>query len=582
MSSAIISNDDEYYIRVLDKASTLARTHFQNGTELFQKKHYDEAIDILSQCLNQFQTERIVLDELDHDVFIQASSSNWKQVAALTDKSSLELAAKVLITRGLCFYNSTLSSSSSLSESAREMKFQKAIHDLNNVSQHYKLYKRLYFAENGYEYLLYKDWEALNLFLSSMKAYFLQGRCLQQMKERSPSRVVSNSDNSDLSSTLETAITCFSEAISMAKDLKQHLDIVANVNNCKATLEQFPQYFLNRGLCYNDIASYDLAISDFTTLISMTEKESSSSTHDKKQSQLLIAYHNRGYAHASERHYDEAIDDFTKAISCFNSLTENSFEKNQNFENYVQTLYQRARILQKYITDHIFECKSSKDEKLASKIVKYKKMACDDYDLVIKLNPTNTYPYRFNASQIFILVANSMEHFRPKQEIEESYLKAIPHLKECISQKPSFFKLYLDLARCLQKTNQNKNVDELVCLYDKSIQLMETEVEGKWISKTQKANIYFERGVLNNKLQDKTDQSISDFTKAISLNAEFTDAYFNRALIYYLKKKKFDLSLQDLRKVVEINPNDIEAYLEMYVHDFHCFDMIITLYLCHQ
>ncbi|KAG2374968.1 hypothetical protein C9374_010342 [Naegleria lovaniensis] len=567
-SSFIINNDDEYYIRVLENNSSipLQRTQFQSGTELFQKKQYDRAIDLLSQCLNQFQTERILLEDLDghNSSFIQLSSSNWKQIAALVDKSSLELVAKVLITRGLCFYNSTLSSS--LSESDRELKFQKAIHDFNNVCQHFKLYKKLYFAENEYEYLLYKDWEALNLFLSSMKAHFLEARCLQQMKERSPLRL-SNGGDDELSSspTLETAITCFSEAISMAKDLKQHLDIVANVNNCTATLEQLPQYFLNRGLCYNDIASYELAISDFTTLISMTEKESSSSslTQAKKQSQLLIAYHNRGIAHASERHYNEAIEDFTIAISCFNSFTENSSEKKQNLENYVQTLNQRARILQKYIADHIFECKSSKDEKLTSKIVKYKKMACDDYDLVIKLNPSNTYPYRFNASQLLILVANSMDHFRPKQEIEESYLKAIPHLKDCISQKPSFFKLYLDLARCLQKTNQNKNSEELVNLYDKSIQLMETEIEGKWISKTQKANIYFERGVLNNKLPDKADQSISDFTKAISFNSEFTDAYFNRALIYYLKKKKFDLSMQDLRKVVEINPNDIEAHLEI-------------------
>jgi tetratricopeptide (TPR) repeat protein len=55
------------------------------------------------------------------------------------------------------------------------------------------------------------------------------------------------------------------------------------------------------------------------------------------------------------------------------------------------------------------------------------------------------------------------------------------------------------------------------------------------------------------------DKAISDYTKAISLEPDFTEAYFNRGLAYYTNGKT-DPAMDDFTRTIERQPDLAEAY----------------------
>lgn len=55
------------------------------------------------------------------------------------------------------------------------------------------------------------------------------------------------------------------------------------------------------------------------------------------------------------------------------------------------------------------------------------------------------------------------------------------------------------------------------------------------------------------------DQAISDFSKAIEIDARYSKAYNNRGIVYRLKGQ-YDRAILDFNKAIEINPMDAEAY----------------------
>ena len=65
---------------------------------------------------------------------------------------------------------------------------------------------------------------------------------------------------------------------------------------------------------------------------------------------------------------------------------------------------------------------------------------------------------------------------------------------------------------------------------------------------------------LNLDSQNRYDEAISEYTKAIELNPNSEAAYLNRGNDY-VRKLQFDLAIADFNKAIELNPNDEAAYL---------------------
>ena len=69
---------------------------------------------------------------------------------------------------------------------------------------------------------------------------------------------------------------------------------------------------------------------------------------------------------------------------------------------------------------------------------------------------------------------------------------------------------------------------------------------------------HFNRGI-DYIQQEKYDLALAEFTKAIELDPNYSDAYLNRGVLYY-EQRKPDLALSDFNQVLNINPRLAEAY----------------------
>ncbi|EFC39091.1 predicted protein [Naegleria gruberi] len=528
--------DSIYFVSSRDKQHTLKQ--LQTSTEHFQKKEYKVAIEILEKCV-----------QIPSDTLITVSGCDFndgeciKGIAEQADKQIVELIGKMFITKGLCYFNSTIVAES---DEKKDLYFTKALQDFAAVARHYKLYKQLYYYDN--QQSLLQDIDGLYVFVTTMKSYFLEGRCLQQLRGYQVDGI----------SSLEKAVIAFSEAIQMAEYLKSNSSGVASEKVCLSALEQLPQYYLNRALSHNDINSYRPAEADFTSYISLI-----GNTNDKerKSTLFMIAYHNRGISLSYMQKYVEAIEDFTKSIEHYQEIPQNSPDKKQQFDSFLETHSKRAKAIHRFIVDHVHDCRDNNDKAMMDKILKLKTLACEDFEFVSKHKPNSVYNNHFNTSQILNMVATILSPILPKEVQFELYSQSIPHLRECIKQGNNY-KTSLDLAKALSKTGTGQN-EEILDLYNRAVKLLDVE-SSKKVSGEQKANIFFERGVLYNKME-RVEQAIMDFTTSIDLHQQFLEAYFNRAILYYTKSRNTILAIKDLEKVIEIDPKDTTALIELAV-----------------
>ena len=77
-------------------------------------------------------------------------------------------------------------------------------------------------------------------------------------------------------------------------------------------------------------------------------------------------------------------------------------------------------------------------------------------------------------------------------------------------------------------------------------------------SYAQTAKEFFDQGDQYSK-QEKYDEAIQAYTKAIELNPKYPEAYFKRAINFGLKHN-YELTISDYSKAIELNPNYAKAY----------------------
>jgi tetratricopeptide (TPR) repeat protein len=74
----------------------------------------------------------------------------------------------------------------------------------------------------------------------------------------------------------------------------------------------------------------------------------------------------------------------------------------------------------------------------------------------------------------------------------------------------------------------------------------------------QEAIAHFNRGI-NYIQQEKYDLALTQFTRAIELDPDYTEAYFGRGMIYTIREQ-WRPALQDLNTAIRLNPRAAYAY----------------------
>jgi tetratricopeptide (TPR) repeat protein len=95
---------------------------------------------------------------------------------------------------------------------------------------------------------------------------------------------------------------------------------------------------------------------------------------------------------------------------------------------------------------------------------------------------------------------------------------------------------------------KKEQIDDAISDFDKAIEL-----------NAGFAAAYVYRGIAHYK-QGQFDQAISDYDKAIEINPEYAEVYYNRGDAFG-KQGQFDQAISDYNKAIEINPEHAEAYL---------------------
>ena len=62
--------------------------------------------------------------------------------------------------------------------------------------------------------------------------------------------------------------------------------------------------------------------------------------------------------------------------------------------------------------------------------------------------------------------------------------------------------------------------------------------------------------------ENKLDEALAEYTKAIEANVNLAEAYYGRGVVYF-RQDKLEEAAIDFRKVIDIKPNYIEAHKKL-------------------
>ncbi|MBD2777460.1 tetratricopeptide repeat protein [Iningainema tapete] len=116
----------------------------------------------------------------------------------------------------------------------------------------------------------------------------------------------------------------------------------------------------------------------------------------------------------------------------------------------------------------------------------------------------------------------------------------------------------IDKAIKLQQDNPNLYNNKWAILEGSKQYALALSAISKAIEFSPRAAFYYNRGVTYHK-QQKLDQALVDYNKAITLNPQLTKAYHNRGMLY-IDRQKWDLALADFNKVIILNPQFASTY----------------------
>lgn len=149
-----------------------------------------------------------------------------------------------------------------------------------------------------------------------------------------------------------------------------------------------------------------------------------------------------------------------------------------------------------------------------------------------------------------VCFAQSSEQSKPKVEIAAptfSIVKCDRTTKSAEAEK--FCNRGLDLI-------VQQKFDQAIAAFTKAIEL-----------DPQYADAYNRRGVAYNWNKDN-DAAIADFTRAIELTPKRVQLYLNRGSIYFVEQKRYELAVADFTRAIELDPkNDFFYWMRARIYD---------------
>jgi tetratricopeptide (TPR) repeat protein len=138
---------------------------------------------------------------------------------------------------------------------------------------------------------------------------------------------------------------------------------------------------------------------------------------------------------------------------------------------------------------------------------------------------------------------------------KNKFKEAIIEYTKAIDVDSNYAKAYINRGTAYAKSGQeNKAIND----YNNAIEINPRAID-TCIKSNMLPNVYFFRAkvYLN---QKKYKESIADFTKAIDLNPNYTNAYYGRGVAYSVLEKH-NKAIDDYNKAIELTPTDPRAYL---------------------
>ncbi|BAY33606.1 TPR repeat-containing protein [Nostoc carneum NIES-2107] len=202
----------------------------------------------------------------------------------------------------------------------------------------------------------------------------------------------------------------------------------------------------------------------------------------------------------SHSHYEEAIADFNQAIQLQSNFGE-----------------------------------AYSDRCLAYLQIQEYQQAIADCTQAINLSPDNAEAY----------INRGLANYR-----QQDYFSAIADYQRAIALKPADFRAYYNIALAYAATDNN-----LEAIVDYNLALSQIPPSANLLL----ADIYNDRGLARLQLLDY-EGAMTDFSKAIQLDATDYRAYFNRGCACGKKGDNFG-ALRDFSKVIRLNPSNGMAYV---------------------
>ena len=350
-------------------------------------------------------------------------------------------------------------------------------------------------------------------------------------------------------------------------------------------------YFM-RGIVYDNLNKFDLAIKDYNRVIqinqnpalsaftyiiiggyyhSVEEDDETAIANYNKAIQInandtltALAYNARGFAYQYDNE-KQSIADHTKAIQLYPDFEDAYYNRGEvysdwDFKEYNKALddYNKAiQINPKYI--EAYKGRAGVYEKLKQ----YDK-ALTDYNKMVEIEPTNASVYHdrgffyYNWLKQYdkaLIDYNKMIELNPTSDFYYSYRaklyvklkqydKAITDYNKIIELEPTSPFGYGNRANLYKELKQ---YDKAIADYTKAIQI-----------DPQNDDYYNGRGDVYYDLEDYN-KAIADYTKAIQIKPDWSKSYNNRGWIYYLLKD-YKQAIEDFNKAIQVNPKYANAY----------------------
>lgn len=315
------------------------------------------------------------------------------------------------------------------------------------------------------------------------------------------------------------------------RNLARSEDHVAAEKCFTSVIEDDPTWgeaYNRRGVVYNKLYKYELAISDFSKALELNPHQG-------------FVFYNRGVACENLGSYERALKDYESAIELLPDFI-NSYVNSADLYFSVYRNYSKAIIMY----TKAIQLDSNSSSLYSSRGTSYYQLgqyadAITDYSRALAINPKITE----------VMIARGDANAKAKR-----YEDAINDYTAALLNQPESALSFLGRGIVYYRINRYRKA-----LKDLSQSSALTPLS---------PDSFYYKGKVYEKLQN-SEKALESYGKAIELDGEYPDAYYARGLLYY-KLRKYEESVEDLDAALAFNSENKEM---TRIRDKAYFKMVI-------